>query len=99
MKRSLLLLPLLLLACKPPEDAAPKPGRRIQPDVVAHHVRILASDAMEGRGIGTQGIDAAAKYIAEEMERSGLKPGGVDGTWFQPFEMTVGVSVGTNNAL
>ena len=100
MKRLLLLCCVVLFACKPAENASPKSaGRQIQADAVAHHVRVLASDAMEGRGIGTKGIDAAAKYIAEEMERSGLKPGGLDGTWFQPFEMTVGVAVGTNNAL
>ena len=101
MKRILLLvLPFALLGCKPPEDAAPRSSaRQIQPDAVAHHVRILASDAMEGRGIGTKGLDAAATYIADEMKRSGLEPGGVDGTWFQPFEMTVGVRVGTNNTL
>lgn len=101
MNRRLLLLlaaPLAFAACKEPTAAAPT-GRQINAELVAHHVRVLASDAMEGRGIGTKGIDAAAQYIAEEMERSGLRPGGIDGTWFQPFEMTVGVQVGTNNAL
>ena len=32
---------------------------------ISDSVRVLADDAMEGRGIGTAGIDRAAEYIAE----------------------------------
>lgn len=51
-------------------------------------VNYLASAECEGRGVGTKGIDLAADYIAKSFERSGLKPGGVNGTWFQPFTMS-----------
>src|SRR5262245_61695958 len=65
---------------------------RAQEDSVELRMRLdvtyLASDECEGRGVGTKGIDLAADYIAKQFERSGLKPGGVNGTWFQPFTMS-----------
>ncbi|MCS7046044.1 MAG: hypothetical protein NZO58_06785, partial [Gemmataceae bacterium] len=50
----------------------------------------LASDECEGRGVGTKGIDLAADYIARQFAQAGLVPGGVNGSWFQPFTMTRG---------
>jgi hypothetical protein len=50
-------------------------------------VTFLASDACQGRGVTTEGIRKAADYIAGEFRKAGLKPGGVDGTYFQPFTM------------
>jgi hypothetical protein len=44
---------------------------------------------MEGRGAGYKGEEAAAKYIAGEFKRIGLKPGGTNGYYqefrFQPY--------------
>jgi hypothetical protein len=40
---------------------------------------------MEGRGSGTPGGDRAARYIAAELGRLGLRPGGDAGTFFQEF--------------
>jgi Zn-dependent M28 family amino/carboxypeptidase len=51
-------------------------------------INFLASDQCEGRGPGTKGIDLAAEYIAGEFKKAGLKPGGPEGSYFQPF--TVG---------
>ena len=50
----------------------------------------LASEEFEGRGVetdgrGTLGLDLAAHYIAAQFKKAGLKPGGPDGTFFQPF--------------
>ncbi|MEK7823565.1 MAG: M28 family peptidase [Candidatus Eisenbacteria bacterium] len=61
---------------------------------VMYMVRALADPAMEGRGAGTAGLDSAARLIAGEMRWLGLRPGGDDGTYFQPFEVTTGVEVG-----
>jgi len=41
--------------------------------IVKKHLYTLADDAMEGRKIGTPGIEKAAKYIEAEFERIGLK--------------------------
>lgn len=37
-----------------------------------NHVRYLASDELEGRGLGTNGKELAKNYIAEQFKRAGL---------------------------
>src|ERR1700688_4877655 len=51
------------------------------------HVKFLASDLLEGRGVGTRGGDLASEYIATEFALDGLKPGGDNGTYFQNFAL------------
>lgn len=46
-------------------------------------VYILADDSMQGRGPGTAGAERATAYIARELERLHLVPGGDSGTYFQ----------------
>ena len=36
-------------------------------------VRYLASDQLEGRGVGTKGLDLAAEFIARQFAEAGLK--------------------------
>jgi Peptidase family M28/PDZ domain/PA domain len=48
-------------------------------------ITFLASDECEGRGVDTKGIDKAAAYIVVAFKEAGLKPGGPDGSYFQPF--------------
>ena len=43
----------------------------------------LADDLLEGRGTGTRGYQLAADYVRAQFEEMGLKPGGVNGTYFQ----------------
>ena len=50
-------------------------------------VTYLASDELEGRGPTTKGQVLATQYIADEFKKAGLKPGGVNGTYFQPFKV------------
>ena len=51
------------------------------------HVKFLASDLLEGRGVATRGGDLATEYIATQFALSGLKPAGDNGTYFQNFTM------------
>jgi len=53
------------------------------------HVNYLASDELEGRGVGSRGIELAADYIADRFREIGLEPAGDNGTYFQSFEMTL----------
>jgi len=54
----------------------------------------LADDAREGRGVGTQGLEQAAEFLAEQFRAAGLKTDLVDGTPFQPLEVTLAAERG-----
>ena len=62
-------------------------------------VKYLASDELEGRGVGTQGLDRAADYVAGQFKELGLKTDVIDGGPFQKFKMTTGASLGPDNNL
>jgi len=57
-----------------------------------HHIQVdvvyLASDYLEGRATGKSGEEKAADYILRRMQDIGLKPGGKNGSWYQPFDFT-----------
>lgn len=53
------------------------------------HIDYLADDQLEGRGIGTKGIELAADYISRQFSQCGLSPAGDNGTFFQSFPMTL----------
>lgn len=53
-------------------------------------VKYLASDELEGRGVGTAGLEAAARYIKEQFAAAGLDVTRVQGDAFQKFEMITG---------
>lgn len=74
----------LLQAAPVAAQVAPDPGaeRRIEADVV-----FLADDALEGRGTGQRGYDLAALYVQSRMQSIGLRPGGPEGQWLQPFKV------------
>ncbi len=61
------------------------------------HVRFLCSDALEGRLTGSIGEKLAAQYVANIFRDLGLEPAGSNGTFFQAFNFTAGVSLGKNN--
>ncbi|MDQ3907318.1 MAG: M28 family peptidase [Acidobacteriota bacterium] len=50
---------------------------------LSEHLHVVASDAMGGRDTPSQGLDATAKYIADDLKKIGVKPAGDDGTYFQ----------------
>jgi Peptidase family M28 len=52
------------------------------------HVRVLADDNLEGRGMGTAGFDKAAAYMTEQFRAAGLQPAGVNG-YSQPIDFHV----------
>ena len=62
-------------------------------------VRYLASDELEGRGVGTAGIDKAADYIANAFQKLGLQPLGDHGTYFQTFQMTTATAPANSTSL
>ena len=61
--------------------------QQIRPEAIRAHMEFLADDLLEGRGTGTRGLQLAANYVRAQFEEMGLKPAGVDGSYFQnvPF--------------
>ncbi len=53
------------------------------------HVEYLASDELQGRGLGSEGLEKAAEYIADKFKEAGLTPAGDSGSWFQQFETVI----------
>jgi acetylornithine deacetylase/succinyl-diaminopimelate desuccinylase-like protein len=64
-------------------------------------VKYLASDDLEGRGVGTKGLDAAAEYLANQFKQLGLKTEIYEGSPYQSFEVTATTELGdkANNTL
>ena len=60
-------------------------------DAVMAHVKVLASDAFEGRAPGTKGEELTVAYITDQFRTLGLKPGSADGTYVQRVPM-VGIT-------
>lgn len=63
------------------------------------HVRFLADDGLEGRGVATRGERCAAAYLADQFSDIGLQPAGHDGTYFHGFPVRTGGELGPDNAL
>ncbi len=62
-------------------------------------VTLLASDALEGRGVGTRGLDLAADYLAKELKDAKFQPlKGADG-YFQHFSVRGEASVDPTTTL
>ncbi len=103
-KRFLQISILLLVASVALAQSQNEPSAsRIQ-----QHVSYLASDALDGRRTGTAGANDAARYIAGEFQRLGLKPGDsaaaarrreVMARYLQQFPYVSGVELGTGNEL
>src|SRR5262245_60647784 len=70
--------------------------KEIEPEALLGHIKFLASDDLKGRGNGSEGLEKAGDYIAEQFKSAGLEPG-ISGNWFQPFELTAGMLVGKDN--
>lgn len=76
-----LALPFAGSAAPVPPDAAPVLDR-ISAASMRGNLSFLASDALEGRGTPSRGLDIAAEFIASQFRGAGLEPLGDDG-YFQ----------------
>jgi Zn-dependent M28 family amino/carboxypeptidase len=87
MRRLLILLTMVVAVTAFADNTS---MTKLDPEKIRAHVKYLASDKLEGRGMNQKGGDLAAEYIAAQFKSSGLKPAGENGTYFQKVPM-VGV--------
>jgi hypothetical protein len=71
----------------------------IDADALLGHIKFLASDDLKGRGNGTEELERAGDYVAQQFKAAGLAPGEGANGWFQPFELIAGLNVGKGNSL
>src|SRR5262245_14322093 len=74
-------------------DAAVESQQRLLNDI-----RYLASDELEGRGVGLKGIDLAAEYVRDQFAKAGLKLDAVKGSPYQTFQLHTGAELGPVNS-
>jgi len=58
-------------------------------DRMMNTINYLASEKLQGRAPGTEGINKAANYIVEKFKSAGLLPGADDSTYFQSWDEVV----------
>ncbi|MCE9637505.1 MAG: M20/M25/M40 family metallo-hydrolase [Planctomycetes bacterium] len=99
----------------PPRTALAKLAPVFDPGRLSGHVKFLADDAQEGRGVGTAGLDRSGDYIAKAFADAGIKPAGTGAAgaaWFDAWteengpdgkpatlRNVIGMIPGTNPAL
>ncbi|MFL5298086.1 MAG: M28 family peptidase [Phenylobacterium sp.] len=78
---------LVALAIAGSAAAAPRSSEIADPDTRAwwQIAEALASDAMQGRDIGSPGFGRAADVVVQRFKAAGLQPAGDRGGWFQTF--------------
>ena len=86
MARSRYLLPLLLALAAGGAEAQASSGP-IDPAALSQTVRVLASDAFQGRAPGTPGEALTVDYLIGRFKALGLQPGGAHGAWTQPVPL------------
>jgi hypothetical protein len=73
------------MAAAPPSPMATSPS--INQADTRTRMSIIADDSMKGREAGGVGNFMMTSYLAHEVARFGLEPGGDNGTWFQVIPM------------
>ncbi len=65
------------------KQAMPRPAPKLCPACIRAHMEFLASDALRGRGSGTEDELIAATYVASELRAYGAEPAGSGGSYLQ----------------
>ncbi len=68
-------------------SAAIEAARIIDAGRLRQAVAAIAGDEFEGRGPASAGDLNTQRYLSAALDRMGYSPGGVDGTWLQPFDI------------
>lgn len=85
MKKVMMLLPFILLGCKPNASLVSSPNNenvnkpieilyQVKESDVAATLKYLSSDELEGRDTGTKGMEKAAVYLEQFFKTNNVKP-------------------------
>jgi hypothetical protein len=93
------VLPFLVLAWAGVTPVALFSADAASEERLLRDIKYLASDELEGRGVGLKGLDDAANYIRDQFAQAGLNVNAVNGGPFQTFSMSTGATLGPLNTL
>jgi Zn-dependent M28 family amino/carboxypeptidase len=79
MLKRALALSIVVVGCQDGVQTESLP--EVSAETIERHLRTLSADRYGGRSPGTEGGDAAARYIADRFQEAGLEP--VGGSYFQ----------------
>ena len=99
MKRVSIALGLLLLTLVSLRSATTAELRGTASDRLLSDIKYLSDDKLEGRGVGTEGLNLAADYVRKGFADAGLNVTAVDGDAFQKFTMVTGSELLEPNTL
>lgn len=80
--------PTTPVAPQPPPAPAP-----MSPEAIAAHIKVLASDAYEGRAPATEGEVKTLAYLEDQFKKIGLEPGPTG--WRQPVPLAESIVQGS----
>ncbi len=80
---------LVLSACTANKIPVGKQTNFSPREGLQEHIQKLCSEKMAGREGGERGEALAALYLAEFLQKKGLKPAGEEGTYFQSFPVYI----------
>ena len=66
---------------------------------IMDHIRYLSHKDRVGRYPGTRGSKDVISYLIRQFKSFGVKPGGENGSFVQPFNITDGIELGKNNSM
>jgi Zn-dependent M28 family amino/carboxypeptidase len=82
---------IALVGAGSPASAAPRRPFAFDAHRMSENIRVLSSDAFEGRGPNTPGETKTVAYVTDQFAKAGLKPGGVivngKRSWTQPVPL------------
>jgi hypothetical protein len=81
-----------------PENSSKELASRTEARLL-DEIKFLASDELEGRGIGTAGLNKAAEFMRREFRAAGLDVTRVHGGAFQTFSMSTNAKLESPNSL
>ena len=70
-----------------PESVHQALSSSLMPSKLKLHLRILASDELEGRATPSPGLNVAARYLASHLQYYGLQPLDIDKSYFQDIQL------------
>ena len=66
---------------------------------IMDHIRYLSHKDRAGRYPGTRESKDVISYLIRQFKSFGVKPGGENGSFVQPFNITDGIELGKNNSM